>query len=134
MLVYRVCINSYISCSFFRKKIDIQKTIHGSVLKPNRLKNIAAQLLSAAVRTLHYTLHFIPTYQHKWSLLSLPPRSVEWNIRENLCPKNFNTILLEWIHVFGLFKYQWELLHVNFSWVVFFESNVNIWTNGSPCH
>uniref|UniRef100_K1R9K0 Vacuolar protein sorting-associated protein 8-like protein n=1 Tax=Magallana gigas TaxID=29159 RepID=K1R9K0_MAGGI len=39
-----------INCFLFLKKIDIQKTIHGSVLKPNRLKNIAAQLLSAADR------------------------------------------------------------------------------------
>lgn len=70
MLVYRIhalTLKFHILLIFFRKKIDIQKTIHGSVLKPNRLKNIAAQLLSAAVRTLHYTLHFKPTYPPKWS-------------------------------------------------------------------
>nr|XP_022322565.1 vacuolar protein sorting-associated protein 8 homolog [Crassostrea virginica] len=33
-----------------KKKVDIQKIVHGSVLKPNRLKNIAAQLHSAAER------------------------------------------------------------------------------------
>ncbi|XP_062609843.1 vacuolar protein sorting-associated protein 8 homolog [Saccostrea cucullata] len=33
-----------------KKKIDIKQTVHGSVLKPNRLKNIAAQLHSAAER------------------------------------------------------------------------------------
>ena len=48
MLVFS-CRGSFVFVDYYRKRRAKQLAIHGSVLRPSKLKNIAAQLQSAAV-------------------------------------------------------------------------------------